>query len=147
MRHLFLTLLLVLGAFAFAACGHDDNHPANDHAHGDAAGATLTLNDGKKWQADQHTNDAMAGIGKALAEQPASTTEELNTLGRELKTRVDALVQGCTMTGPEHQQLHVFLEEFIPAVQHLAAETDHAKARQAHQQVSHLAEEYTKYFE
>lgn len=146
MRHVLL-LLLVAGAFAFAACGHDDNHPANDHAHGDAAGATLTLNDGKKWQADQHTNDAMAGISKALAEQPASTTEQLNALGKELKIRVDALVQGCTMTGPEHEQLHVFLNDFIPAVQHLAAETDHAKATEVHQHVSHLAEEYDKHFQ
>jgi hypothetical protein len=146
MRH-FLLLLLVAGAFAFAACGHDDNHPANDHAHGDAAGAALKLNDGKKWQADQHTNEAMAGISKSLAEQPSASTEELNALGNDLKTRVDALVQGCTMTGPEHQQLHVFLEEFIPAVEHLAQETDAAKAKEAHQQVSHLAEEYGKYFQ
>lgn len=146
MRHLLLPLL-VAAAFAFAACGHADNNPANDQAHGNAAGATLTLNDGKKWQADQHTNDAMAGISKALAEQPTTTTEDLNALGKELKIRVDALVQGCTMTGPEHQQLHVFLEEFIPAVEHLAQATDAAKAKEAHQQVSHLAEEYGKYFQ
>lgn len=146
MRH-FAILLLVAAAFAFAACGHDDNHPANDHAHGEAAGATLTLNDGKKWQADQHTNEAMAGIRQALADQPAASIEELNALGKELKIRVDALVQGCTMTGPEHEQLHVFLNDFIPAVQHLAAETDHAKAKEAHQHVSHLAEEYDKHFQ
>lgn len=140
-------LLLLSAGLAFTACGHADNHPANDHAHGESAGAVLKLNDGKRWQADQATNDAMAGIRKALADQPATTTEELNALGKELKIRVDAMVQGCTMTGPEHEQLHVFLNDFIPAVQHLAAETDHAKAKEAHQHVSHLAEEYDKHFQ
>jgi len=146
MRH-FLLLLLVAAAFAFAACGHDDNHPVNDHAHGGTAGATLKLNDGKKWQADRHTNEAMAGIAKALAEQPTATTDDLNALGKDLKTRVDALLQGCTMTGPEHEQLHVFLGEFIPAVQQLADETDDGKAKDAHQRVRHLVEEYSGYFQ
>lgn len=39
------------------------------------------------------------------------------TLGKRLQADLEKLVQGCTMTGEAHNQLHVFLTAYIPAVE------------------------------
>ncbi|MCC6466458.1 MAG: hypothetical protein IT463_14050 [Planctomycetes bacterium] len=135
--------LLLLGAFLLPAC-HDS---AGNHAHNAAPSDRLELNAGKKWQTDDHTREALQGIRKVMAERPAATPADINALGSHLKTRLDALISGCTMTGPAHDQLHVFLGKFLPVVDRMARETDTEKAKQAHREAGELLAEYDRYFE
>ncbi|MCA8916022.1 MAG: hypothetical protein KDB90_11465 [Planctomycetes bacterium] len=137
------TMLAVLG---LVACGNsDDNQPANEvHNH---APATLTLDNGRKWQADQHTREGILGIRQALADKPAESLNDMSALGQDLQQRVKRLVSGCTMTGAAHNQLHVFLEGFMPAVDSLAGAKDEAGARETLTELHHMLEQYDDYFE
>lgn len=136
MRYL-LPAALLTAALALAACGHDDNHA---HDHGNAP-SRLELNDGKKWEADKPTREAVAGMKLALA-----ATENNRALGEKLRGQYQALLQGCTMTGAAHNQLHHWLNLLLPAVDQLAEETDVAKSDAARQEVRRLLDEYDKYF-
>ncbi|MBW2254440.1 MAG: hypothetical protein JRI25_07565 [Deltaproteobacteria bacterium] len=51
------------------------------------------------------------------------------------------------MRGPAHDQLHVFLGEFIPAVQAIGEEKDPAAAQEQLAALRELVEAYDTHFE
>jgi len=67
----------------------------------------------------------------------------LKKAGTDLQADIKLLVQGCTMTGPAHDQLHIYLTGYMPAV---AALTEKGSIEDA-QKVKHYLEKYTEYFE
>jgi hypothetical protein len=143
---LFFLIALAL-ALAIPACGPGADNANDGHSHGNAAGLKLTLNDGQKWKSDDHTRESMKGIADALDAEKREDVAGINALGKDLNTRLQELVLGCTMTGPEHEQLHVFLNEFMPAVERMVNAQDADLAKEARQDVRHLVDEYKAYFE
>jgi len=118
-------------AEAKQATGHAGHAAAKEgHApaaakEGHAAVGKLTLNKGEKWPMDDHTRAALGKIEARLKTGPA--TDDVaghHALGRDLDAEVKALIQGCTMKGEAHDQLHVWLMDFIPAVGALQAGDD-----------------------
>jgi len=107
----------------------------------------MTLNDGQKWPLDDHTRAMFQKMNQASAGADASSVTGMNALGVEIRKQVDALIVGCRMEGPAHEQLHAFLMEFIPAAEALAKESDPKQAAQALEQVQHLLQEEQRYFE
>lgn len=69
--------------------------------------------------------------------------EGLKKAGSDLQDQVNGLIQGCTMTGEAHGQLHVYLAGYIPAVAALAGSGRSEDA----QKVKYYLEKYTEYFE
>ena len=69
--------------------------------------------------------------------------ERLKAAGAELKADINELIQRCTMTGPDHDQLHTYLTAYIPAVTALeeTGQVDDAK------KVQHYLTIYEDYFE
>lgn len=120
-----------------------ESHAAESHAS-EPGGASLDLrlNGTEKWQLDDHTRRMFAAMVARLEGRGA---EELASreLGRLLDEDLDALVQGCTMTGDAHRELHKFLGAYIPAVQALAMEGGEDSARE----VQRLLTLYPRYFE
>ncbi len=78
------------------------------------------------WRADDHTHAAIAAMEKVLADRvpPLTATDPapFTALGTALQDEIDALIRGCTMTGPDHDQLHVWLDELLPLVRTLREE-------------------------
>ena len=137
MKAMALTLTALL---CLSACHHDpahSDHDADHESHGSEAQPSeeasheghdgemqLTLNDGTKWTVDDHTQASAERLAKLAAEAPAIDSQDAaRALGKVLDEELDVLVKGCTMTGPAHDQLHVFLTAFIPQVEKLKNET------------------------
>ena len=59
---------------------------------------------------------------------------------------MDHLVDGCTMDGEAHSQLHLFLSEYIPTVDRLADAGDYAAAREEAIALKGHFETYKQYF-
>ena len=76
----------------------------------------LTLDNGTKWSMDEHTGTSSAALRTHLGDAAPESVEALAALGATLQGDIDGLIAGCTMTGPSHDQLHVFLMAFIPEV-------------------------------
>lgn len=128
------TLILTLTAYSEEPDTHQE-HPGN---HGTTGELQLTLNDGQRWKMDDHTRLMF----KAMTER-IEAGGEIKTVGKGLKAELDKLIQGCTMTGEAHNQLHAFLTAFIPAVQKVVT-TGSAESLLT---VTELLHEYPKYFE
>lgn len=127
---------------------HAEKKAAGHAAHAAAGGLTLKLDDGKKWKMDDHTRAALGTIEARLAKGPA--TDDIagyKALGAELDGEIQNLVRGCTMTGPAHDQLHVWLTRFIPAVGALGEAADLGAAKGKRVEITTLVAAARQHFE
>ena len=127
---LLLTMLLLF------SCG-DHRHNHDKEVSGSVPG--LSLNDGKKWQMDDHTRKMFAEMDSRLSEHKG----ELKKLGEGLEDDLDKLVRGCTMVGGAHDELHRFLIQYLPAVSKL----ENTGSKESLAQVKRLLETYPNFFE
>lgn len=135
-------LIGLLVGFGLLLAGCPDSHN-----HGSPTQGELRLDDGRKWQSDDHTRASISRIRSAVTSADTGTVEGARALGASVKKELDVLIRGCTMTGEAHNQLHLFLGRFIPAVDSLAEAPDAAAAKQAHKQVTELLDTYDRHFE
>lgn len=123
---------------------------AQDHSHGHHASEVgisgLGLNHGQQWEMDEHTRNMLLKMEATFFAADHSTQVGLNAAGAELKVHLDALIAGCTMDGEAHDQLHVFMTEYIPTIDRLAQAGDYAAARDAAIRLKGHFGTYKKYF-
>ncbi len=125
------------------------DHGGHEHAHADTGHTEvvtgLVLNEGHKWPMDEHTRSVLQQMDQLVGSvEPVSLpVDGRKALGKGLQSLVGDLVSGCTMTGTAHDQLHLFLSEYIPAVEKLAGNGDTASA----DLVIHHLERYRDFFE
>lgn len=99
-------------------------------------GATLKLNNGNKWKVDDHTRSIITNMQNIV-------TNQKKPIAKNLKNEIQALIQGCTMKGESHDQLHVFLTKYIPAVENLALNNNEQNLKK----IKGLLILYSEYFE
>ena len=106
--------------------------------------ADMMLNNGQKWQMDEHTRSILVAMKVNITsiDLSSSTTEELVTLGNELTLQLDDLIQGCTMVDAEHDQLHIFLTGYIPAL----SELTETGCIESAEKVRYYLNNYSNYF-
>ncbi len=155
-RTLFVALLFAL---AVGCSGEHADHAAPTEApavhateaahatHAAPAGLALTLNEGAKWSMDEHTRTSSAALRAHLSEATPESVEALAALGATLQGDIDGLIAGCKMTGPSHDQLHVFLMAFIPEVQALSATTELDAGHKSVARLKELMASYGEHFE
>ena len=155
MRAARIVMSLLFATIFLVSCGHGDaeSHQHDGHSHAapsdNAASADglegIVLNDGIKWEMDDHTRSVFTKMATSfLSADHASLGEDgLKQAGSDLREDINALIQGCTMTGAAHDQLHVYLGGYMPAV---AALSDSGRLEDA-RKVQHYLEQYGNYFE
>ena len=156
MKSAFLALCLLATAMIFMACGGESNdtttketvqaeHPDHPEHSTSTVNDGLALNNGNKWQMDDHTRDSFAKMAGSFENVDAAAldTASLKEAGSALRKDLDGLIQGCTMTGPDHDQLHVYLMAYIPAVTALQESGQLEDAKK----VQHYLAIYDDYFE
>jgi hypothetical protein len=155
MKSTLIATSILAAATLLVSCGDHgvDSHTAavEDHAaHADSATLDdglggLALDNGRKWEMDDHTRTVFARMaGSFLNSAPQAMDEEgLKKAGADLQVDINALIQGCTMTGAAHDQLHVYLTGYMPAV---AALSDSGQIEDA-ETVTNYLERYDEYFE
>lgn len=124
------------------ARGEDGSSQIN-HGHGHGHNAVheadkLSLDHGAKWKMDSHTRKMFASMKDRI-----QAGGDLKEVGEELDEDLHKLIQGCTMTGAAHDQLHLFLAPYIPAVTELSQKG----TEDAFQKVKHMLHDYQNYFE
>ena len=124
MRATQVTALALISMLAWA-CGeghgvhHSDDHEAPGHV-AEGKGLGLRLDDGAKWEMDTHTRSLFAKMTERV-EGHEGDHEAAKGLGSALDGDIDKLIEGCTMTGDAHGELHKYLVALIPAVEELAS--------------------------
>lgn len=114
--------LLILLAVAIASCTNPQpaKQPENNiESHSDEHGATLSLNNGAKWKADDVTKKNVADLVQIIndpAYAGVATREQLYT---RTQAKIDTLINQCTMKGPDHEALHAWLGKVLTDVREL----------------------------
>ena len=147
-----ITISVLVTAAAMTSCKHDhgDVHQRSEDSHAAHSDQTtepvkLALNHGRKWKMDDHTRSSFAEMASSFSYSDRTPLEEedLKRAGVQLQTQIKDLIQGCTMSGEAHDQLHVYLSGYMPVVKALAQSggVEHAQA------VRHYLDTYRDYFE
>jgi len=132
---------------------HDDDHAGHDHGEGrhiiagkDDHEATdgITLNNGEKWEADNHTNEKVSEMKTEV--ENYKKNNDYSKLATNLEADVSELIKGCTMDGEPHNQLHHWLEPYIGLVNSLKdANNDSDKSANV-EIIETSLNQYTEYF-
>lgn len=131
--------------------GHESHADSDDHDHGaghdhDGDDAVVSVedhglqtHDGEKWPMDDHTRSMFT----TMSERLESFEGDPQALGVSLEDDLSKLIEGCTMTGDAHNELHKFLAVYLPAVGSLADAGQDADL----ERVKELLDLYPSYFE
>ena len=84
----------------------------------------LQLNNGAKWKTDVATRKNVAAMAKIINDSSNAGTKNRKLLVRQLQTSIDTLVQQCTMKGPSHDALHLWLEKVLNDLKGMTAGDD-----------------------
>ena len=140
MKVIMIILSLIVSQLAQSTekSAHDE-HGSHQHStkHKKHEPPKLSLNQGNKWQMDEHTRKMFH-----VMEQRSQTNLSPKKLGEQLNQDLQKLINGCTMSGEAHDQLHLFLTPFIPAVKSLS-ETGSTKSLE---EVKLALHNYANYF-
>lgn len=127
-----IPIALTLSLTVFG-CSHKSDEAKNEHDHShhveNNATTSLTLNNGKRWNMDDHTRSMISKMETTFLGANHTNKDSLNEAGTTLTKQVDTLIAGCTMEGKSHDQLHIFLTDYIPTVHNLAKDKDLNSAR------------------
>jgi len=122
---------------------HSHEHSANIK---ETAINRLSLNHGERWKMDKHTRLMSVKMKKTFFDADHSTQVSLNAVGIKLETQLNEMIAGCTMNGEAHNQLHLFLTDYIPTVKNLAKAKNLDIARKSAIKIKGYLEAYNKYF-
>ena len=84
----------------------------------------------------------LAAARRVEAQRDQATTA---ALAEELQKQLDSLIAGCTMQGPAHDALHVYLTALIPQVDAMR-DPDPVKATRARDEVVDILARFETYF-
>ncbi|MEE9403714.1 MAG: hypothetical protein V3V20_02370 [Algisphaera sp.] len=107
----------------------------------------LVLNEGRKWRVDDHTRRTFSKMQSEFSVAGRSSAQSLRATGQQLNVRIQELIKGCTLVGPAHNQLHLFLEKFMPAVDSLTHATERSVGESRASEIEKMLASYNDYFE
>ncbi len=132
MKPTYIVIIIFITVTFTASCNKDHannthqesaSHPDHNSSVNHEAGIEgMVLNNGVKWQMDEHTRASFTKMAGSFlkADHISLEGDGLKQVGADLQVDLDGLIQGCTMTGEAHNQLHLYLTGYIPAVQALS---------------------------
>lgn len=82
---------------------------------------SLQLNKGAKWKSDEATSKNVAAIVNVINDSSNMGPNNRAQLTKQLQIRIDTLVQQCKMKGPDHDALHVWLEQVLHDLKEMKA--------------------------
>ncbi len=79
----------------------------------------IKLDNGNKWQANMETTEGVDKMLNLVNDSEPKTVEDYHNLASRLNEDKNFVVKKCTMEGPSHDNLHVFLHPLIEKIEAL----------------------------
>ena len=131
------TIMLMLLSLSFTQVTHSENSLGHNHSRAPIYNKP-SLDHGAKWKMDSHTRNMFASMSERI-----DAGGDLKKMGGQLNEDLQKLIQGCTMTGAAHDQLHLFLAPYITAINELSQQG----TEEALEEAKHRLHDYQNYFE
>lgn len=106
----------------------------------------IQLDQGNKWQANVETTIGVSKMWSIIDHTAPRTVSEYRQLGNELNDLKNTLVKECTMTGPSHDNLHVWLYPLIKKIEALQNVDNEKSGRQLTQNIAPHLKTYDDFF-
>lgn len=146
-------IILVALVFGLWSCSTHEEKVADgahaEHQHEAAAATELTLNNGEKWKADAVTKanvDSLLAVLDSFKATTASSLEQYHAVAAELQQVLDKLISDCTMEGPDHDALHLWLHPLLERVDLLKSTKSVEDARHAFHNIDAQVRLFTTHF-
>lgn len=111
--------IIVLPFFLFMACSsHSHRQETNDAEHATHQPSTgsnkgLQLNNGAKWKTDDATKKNVGAMAEIVNDSNYLSARSASQLVSKLESQINELVKECSMSGPDHEALHTWLEQVM----------------------------------
>lgn len=157
-KHISLVTAMII-SFAlvlFSGC-------ASEHSHDEAAGypttleethhdhqgdkTELALNNGAKWNADSVTQENVTEMQKLITSLNPSTLDNYHDAGNKIQENIQKLINNCSMKGPDHDALHLWLEPLLELNGELTKSKTIEEGASAFSAVRDQVNIYFQYFE
>lgn len=154
MKHI-LSILAI--SFLLTSCGDltgntlKDEHEGHNHeALEEVVEDTIPLNNGNKWTADEATGrnvQELIAITNQFKEIQKPTEPDYKQLHADLARGLNKMIQQCTMKGPDHDALHVWLEPLLQDNVNLKDAATNEESEKIFHSIDKRLHNYQNYFD
>lgn len=116
-----------------------------EHDHSNLPTA-LALNNGNKWTINQEMKPFLDKSVAVLKDFTNAKRTDFNQLGNDLSEITNQLIKSCTMKGPDHDMLHVWLEPHLKLIKSLKEVQAKEEAEKIIGELNLSFETFNKYF-
>lgn len=106
----------------------------------------IQLDNGNKWVANEETNIGVEKMKDILKTQQTTTLEGYHQLAKELTEAKNYVIKECTMKGPSHDNLHVWLLPLMEKIDALSEVGNIEEASKIKNSIQENVEAYNRYF-
>ncbi len=120
---------------------HEENTINNDWIH------DIALDNNAKWNANIETTQGVNAMLKLIEERTPETIEDYHFLATKLSDVKNTVVKECTMKGPSHDNLHIFLHPLIEKIDYLLEITSTEEGAEITASIKENLAAYEHYFQ
>lgn len=124
---------------------HDQDH--EEIALNNAWVNEIQLDKGSKWDANLETTEGVDNMLQLLKTSNTETVEDYHQLASKLNEEKNVVVKKCTMKGPSHDNLHVFLHPLIEKIGALGKVSSTDVGAEVTASIKENLEGYYEYFQ
>lgn len=106
----------------------------------------IQLNNGKKWQINKEMKPYIKKSQSILNDYVKNKKNNYKQLASKLEKEISDLIKSCTMTGKDHDALHLWLEPHLELIDELKNTTEKAKAGDIVNKLDNSFIIFNKYF-
>ncbi|HWJ03415.1 MAG TPA: hypothetical protein VNU93_07010 [Verrucomicrobiae bacterium] len=106
----------------------------------------LTLDNGQKWKLDEPTRKNIGELKVIVDKAAAQSSPNYHQVATDLQASTDKLIGECRMSGPDHDALHLWLEDYLPALKELHSNNKPIQ-KTAFRTVQTQVQQFGEYFE
>ena len=106
----------------------------------------IKLDNGSKWDANIETTQGVNAMLDHINKTNPNTVEDYLALGNKLNDEKNMVVKECTMKGPSHDNLHIFLHPLIEKIDHLLKTSSIEEGSEITTSIKENLEAYATYF-
>ena len=107
----------------------------------------MQLDEGAKWKANIETTEGVVKMQRLINTHATVAIEDYHELAGKLNEVKNKLVKECTMKGPSHDNLHIWLYPLVEKIGALSEVNTLAEAAEIKQSIADNLNSYTNYFQ
>lgn len=121
--------------------------PAQSNTDGNSWVQGIKTNDGAKWIANPETNEGVVRMQSVITTSKPKDLNDYFSIADALNKEKNYVIKECTMKGPSHDNLHLWLLPLIKKIDALKEAESLAEAQHIYKSIEQNVNAYDNFFE